>query len=395
MHLFFIGVQSVMFAKKTMKQIHKVGSTILSLGLLCSCGTSPETTVLNPETNLIIGGRPANISSFPWLARLNIDGNICSGTLIESDIILTAAHCVEGRDPRNGIAIFGQTDTSEGVLSGQIVKTKEFRVFPEWSRERVNIGGDIALIQLERSIERTTLPWNDDQTDLSNQSATIVGWGDTQVQPSVQVSLDQLNQGTVTILNDQECINLLGVEFTTNNQICTFNPDTTTCFGDSGGPLLTSIQGETKTAGIVSWSRGTSCNRPTVHTEISFFTNWINSQLASRVVPDPRPDLPLAVTITDQLTGQELFKEYDFTLEENPETFSRFRYVGVAVTRSTFESRIEVLNANNQIIRTSRPFLGNINNSRLVFLARENETYRIRVSSATGRATGEFDLSII
>ncbi|NJK63787.1 MAG: serine protease [Synechococcaceae cyanobacterium SM2_3_1] len=372
----------------------------MTIGLIHSCGGESMTTtsVPSPDTNLIVGGTPANINNFPWLARLDLEGRVCSGTLIEKDMILTAGHCVEGINPSNSKAIFGQTDTREGVLTGQIVKTRKFTIFPGYTQENPR-GPDIALIQLERSIDRPTFPWNDDQTtDLSGQSATVVGWGATQVVTTapIRASLEQLNQGTVTILSDEACVD----QFTTGpinieRTICAFDIDTSSCFGDSGGPLISTISGQAKVLGITSWTQGNFCRTfPVAFTEVSFFSNWINAQLAQRIIPDSRPDLTLGVIVSDQITGQEPFKEYNFIWGGDADRFLQSRFIGVQISNSQIVSKIEVLNADNQLIREGKPLVLNPLNSRLFFVARANQEYTIRISSNTRQETGTFQLTL-
>jgi secreted trypsin-like serine protease len=52
--------------------------------------------------------------------------------------------------------------------------------------------------------------------------------------------------------------------------------NTTTCFGDSGGPLIVMLNGRATQVGIVSF--GTNpCRPPSYYTRVSFFTSWVES----------------------------------------------------------------------------------------------------------------------
>lgn len=43
----------------------------------------------------IVGGRPTGVNRYPWVAKLVYEGHFhCGGSLINSDYVLTAAHCV-------------------------------------------------------------------------------------------------------------------------------------------------------------------------------------------------------------------------------------------------------------------------------------------------------------
>lgn len=52
----------------------------------------------NIQDPRVVGGSAAKPGSYPWMAMLtNQYGDFfCGGTIITNNIILTAAHCVEG-----------------------------------------------------------------------------------------------------------------------------------------------------------------------------------------------------------------------------------------------------------------------------------------------------------
>ena len=58
------------------------------------CGVEGPPARVSP---LIIGGEAAEEGQFPWAAALFIDSAwFCSGSLISSSFVLTAAHCADG-----------------------------------------------------------------------------------------------------------------------------------------------------------------------------------------------------------------------------------------------------------------------------------------------------------
>lgn len=54
----------------------------------------PECGGANQE-NRIVGGQPAGVNRYPWMARLVYDGTFhCGASLLTKEYVLTAAHCV-------------------------------------------------------------------------------------------------------------------------------------------------------------------------------------------------------------------------------------------------------------------------------------------------------------
>lgn len=65
-----------------------MSSIILHLFIFPDCGVS------NQEIR-IVGGRPTGVNRYPWVAKLMYENHFhCGGSLINSDYVLTAAHCV-------------------------------------------------------------------------------------------------------------------------------------------------------------------------------------------------------------------------------------------------------------------------------------------------------------
>ena len=78
------------------------------------CGVK---TVNPPFGDRIIGGRNALPMEWPWQASMlvrNISRHRCGGTIINSQWIMTAAHCVDGfKDPNEWKVVLGDQHLKE------------------------------------------------------------------------------------------------------------------------------------------------------------------------------------------------------------------------------------------------------------------------------------------
>lgn len=66
----------------------------------------------------------------------------------------------------------------------------------------------------------------------------------------------------------------------TGTQICANAQDKSICVGDSGGPLMATVDGLVYTVGLTSWI--INCHDyvyPAAFTRVSSFLNWINSHV--------------------------------------------------------------------------------------------------------------------
>ncbi|HYX34929.1 MAG TPA: serine protease [Oligoflexus sp.] len=226
-------------------------------------------------------------------ARL-IESNyaFCGGTLIDSDTVLTAAHCLAdiGKYDADGVMftnvsvvlgsrVLSQAPTALGTQSnatGERFKAKKLTIHENY-RNDTN-SNDIAWVDLDGTSSVTPTPINSSNSFPSAGTKTYVaGWGATSEGGN---SSDTLKYTAVNTLSNDSCKSSLqslrdasGRSFSEkifSTTLCAYTKSTDSCQGDSGGPLFTYDGTKFTVAGVVSWGLGCARNSiPGIYTRVS------------------------------------------------------------------------------------------------------------------------------
>jgi secreted trypsin-like serine protease len=251
-------------------------SLLLALGLLPAGHADDDGPSARPR---IVGGTAAAQGEFPWMVHYDYHGQwTCGGAFLRADLILTAAHCLEGSGADTDIVVeYG--DVRLG--SGNTIRSTEVY-------DRGDTGTDWGLIKLESKVPGATLLPIVGNTSYDRGTFTVMGWGRTSEGGS---GSDRLLKVNVPFISDSTCAAYGGLYDDLNpaTELCAGYDagGKDSCQGDSGGPMVKKLAGGTFVqAGIVSWGDGCArADAPGVYTQVSHFASAIYAKATEMAGP--------------------------------------------------------------------------------------------------------------
>ncbi len=232
--------------------------------------------VVAPPAGAIVGGKPTTPFSYPYYVRLNVfkyqsafQSAMCGGSLIDSQWILTAAHCMT-----QGAQV-SQIKVQALILDNCNVNAVELRIHPLWDGDLTN-GHDLVLVRIPQGSAHCVGPSgsqvyphpvqvgdvSDTGAYAAHVPATIVGHGATTYGGPATTDLQYL---WTSLRSDSDMSDIYDHTFDT-----TWNPRLmigagdsahTICHGDSGGPLTVDRPEGTVEVGVASFGPDDSCDQ--------------------------------------------------------------------------------------------------------------------------------------
>ncbi|XP_024892139.1 venom serine protease 34-like [Temnothorax curvispinosus] len=258
---------------------------------LCQIQTSNNCNCGWKKVTRIVGGKETGVNEYPMMCGLvnSVDKIIyCGCTIISKEYVITAAHCIDGRNITILGAVVGEHDTTTGrdTNATRLFRLDNCTIHPGFSnlQDAQYAHNDVAVCKIARKIEYNAqvgpvcLPFQHKQDSFAGDIVTVLGWGLLEFTGQKSTTLQEVKLNVITLKNCKEYYS--GINY---SNMCTFTPGKDTCQMDSGGPLLWQDPTTHKLVlvGITSSGVGCASDTPAVAMRTGAFIDWIVS-----VTPD-------------------------------------------------------------------------------------------------------------
>ncbi len=253
---------------------------------------SAQGAVIQP----IVGGSNVNIQDFPWQVSLQLsNSHICGASILTSQWILTAAHCIIG-EPTHRLSVLAGTTALNG--SGQRRSVSQAIIHPSYNDRFIERGSDIALLRLSSPLSLNASVATIPPVNAADESggatapgtvATVSGWGATREDGW---GSNTLRAVSVPVVPTSQAAQLMRTTLPASviaaGLIAQGGRDS--CQGDSGGPLIVQSDSGPLLAGVVSFGDGCARpNAPGIYTRVSSFGSWLEQYIPGVMQDTPAP----------------------------------------------------------------------------------------------------------
>ncbi|XP_016955936.1 serine protease 1 [Drosophila biarmipes] len=250
-----------------------------------SAGLLPKVAPLHPRdristpsiTGRITNGKDAVADQFPYQVGLAFSSSAgswwCGGSIIDSNWVLTAAHCTDGAASvtiNYGATVRTSPKFTQTVASSDFIQHESYLA--------LTIRNDISLIKtptisFSAAVNKIALPAvSATYSTYLGKTAVASGWGLTS--DSATAVAKDLQYVELTVIAKSVCQDTYGSLIVTDRVICVdTSSKASTCQGDSGGPLA--LDGTLIGATSFGSASGCEAGLPAAFTNVSYFRNWI------------------------------------------------------------------------------------------------------------------------
>lgn len=254
---------------------HLVLVTLVALGI--GFASMPEGTLADRPQRAaqdqtaaeprIIGGTVVPQGKYPFIVFLifqNAAGKrwACSGSIVESNTVVTAAHCTIGAVAATALVNNANRDD---LTAGKTYGVSWVYTHPWYNPMNPAFGNDVGLVRLSEPVPDITpiklLPINSVRFQAADTPLVAAGWG--RVSNEVYTASRQLMEVTLPVVDKESCRSTFGIDpFAISAMVCAGANETGVCNGDSGGPLFQKIGLSYVLIGITSFGTARGCGIP-------------------------------------------------------------------------------------------------------------------------------------
>lgn len=197
------------------------------------------------EGDKVVNGDDASIADHPWAVMLHWQQRDdfptsadCGGTLISPRVVLTAAHCLQGRS-KEALRIVAGEDFSVGLEAWDVrlLEVDDWEVHESYLQhgESGDPADDLAVIWLAEDAPEGSEParlWEGAES-MTPSRARVLGWGRTET----RATSTSLRSKEVALVSIEDAPITPRLRERWRNLVVTEGDGGGFCQGDSGGPL--------------------------------------------------------------------------------------------------------------------------------------------------------------
>lgn len=261
--------------------------------------TKTQATVPKINQKPYIGGNPTTIEQWPFVVMLTWDHKVkktngeydfirarrCTGSIIDKNWILTAAHCVGNENDSDVGIVVGMDDTVNQVVGSkdnvQYLRPKKVIKHPKYKVKSFKDHGlmafaDIALLYVDKDLSRQPVPVAE-SVNYNTTNAYGIGWGmynSTTNTVELPTQLQELKVFPYKQGAEYSALNMtVGTLFSDKVLVTYAEKSQSVGAGDSGGPLVLYNDSTNRYELVGVTSSGSQ------YTNVVQYRDWINENM--------------------------------------------------------------------------------------------------------------------